>query len=210
MNVSGEFQIARIRLLIFVAVAALHITLIMFVAFRMETAARTEEPVAGVMRLVDVEELIPPPPPPPERPPQTPQTNTDEAIAETMIETDEPPPPVTAPVPREEAAVSEQIEYLRPHQISVLPVLPEDQIVRNTVYPPIAQRSGIEGRVILELYIDRYGVIRDIRILQEDPLNRGFGEAAVNAFRGISGKPAEANGVPVAVRVRYPFRFTLR
>jgi protein TonB len=89
--------------------------------------------------------------------------------------------------------------------------MPEDQIARNTVYPPIAQRSGIEGRVILELFIDRHGVIRDISILQETPLNRGFGEAAVNAFRGISAaKPAEANGVPVATRYRYPFRFTLR
>jgi len=172
----------------------------------METSVRTPEPVAAVMRLVDVQEVLPPPPPP-ELPPEIPRI-TDEAIAEIMIETDEPPPPVIAP-PRHHA-FPEQIEFLRLHQISVHPVLPEDEILARIVYPPIAQRSNIEGLVILELFIDRHGNVRDVRVLREDPPNRGFGEAAINAFRGISGKPAEANGEPVAVRFRYDLRFQLR
>ena len=204
-NTGARLNVGRIRLIIFAAVAGLHIIIIFTVAIHMETVVNEAEPVAGVMKLVDVREELPPPP---ERLPELPQTNTQESIAETMIETDEPPPPVTAPV--QSYAVPEQIEYLRQHQISLLPVLPEDEIIRAMVYPPIAQRSNIEGMVYLELFIDRQGNVRDVRILRENPPDRGFGQAAVNAFKGIRGKPAEANGVAVAVRYRYNLRFELK
>ena len=203
MNKTGRLNAARIRLFCFVAVAFLHITLLLLVVFRMKIEVKPAEPVAGVMKLVDVQEELPPP----ERPPDLPQTNTTENIAETMIETDVVPPPVNAPVRN---TVPEQIEYLRQDKISVLPVLPEDQIMRAVVYPPIAQRSNIEGMAYLELFIDRQGNVRDIRILRENPPDRGFGEAAANAIRGIKGKPAEANGVPVAVRFRYILKFVLK
>ena len=128
---------------------------------------------------------------------------------QTMIETDTPPPPpVIAPV--QEYVEPEQIEYLPQHRITQVPVLPEDEIRRATVYPPIAQRSNIEGVVYLELFIDRQGNVQNVRILRENPPGRGFGEAAVRAFRGIRGKPAESDGVPVAVRYRYNINFTLR
>ena len=199
------FKVSRIRPVIFTAVALLHIIIIVFVAFNMDTVAMPEEPSAGVMKLVDVEEEIPPPP---EKIPDTPFTNTLESIAETMIETDVVTPPIIGYVPPA-STVEPEIVYLPQHQISKVPELPEDQIVRNTIYPPIAQRSNIEGVVYLELFIDRVGSIRDVRILRENPPGRGFGEAAVNAFRGIHGKPAEANGEPVAVRYRYNINFRL-
>ncbi|MDR0710707.1 MAG: energy transducer TonB, partial [Spirochaetaceae bacterium] len=70
---------------------------------------------------------------------------------------------------------------------------------------------GIEGVVYLELFVDAQGEIRQISILRETPEGRGFGQAAVNAFRGIrADKPAKSNGQEVAVRFRYPVRFTIR
>jgi protein TonB len=204
MNSVSTFNIARIRLICFTAVAILHVMLIMLLVFRMETVILPPEPIAGVMKLVDLLEHLPPPPP---RPPDEPVTNTLETVAETMIETDVVLPPVIyAPV----QSAPEVIEYLPQHRITVLPVLPEAEIVRNTVYPPIAQRSNIEGIVYLELFIDRQGNVRDVRILRETPQGRGFGEAAVNAFKNIRGRPAEANGEPVAVRYRYNINFTLK
>jgi protein TonB len=47
-------------------------------------------------------------------------------------------------------------------------------------------------------------------VLKETPPDKGFGAAAVAAFKGIKGAPAEANGKPVAVRYRYPVRFELK
>lgn len=204
MNKPAFITLKQIRILIFASVALLHIILIIFVTFNVKIDSGDAEPMAGVMKLVDVEEE-----PPPEELP----VNVQPALAETMIETDTEPPPasfsVTGPVSPVSGTGREEITYLPQHQISVLPVLPEDQIVRATVYPPIAQRSNIEGVVYLELFIDRQGNVRDVRILRETPAGRGFGDAAVNAFKGIRGKPAEANGEAVAVRYRYNINFRL-
>jgi protein TonB len=202
-----EFNMARLRLLIFAAVGALHIVLIFFVAFQMNVSEQVQPQQAAVMRLLDVSEVIPPPPPP-EVMPEIIQTTT-EAIAEHMIETDEVPQQII--VAQNYAPPAEVINYLPQSRINVLPVLPEDEIVARMVYPPIAQRSGIEGTVRLELFIDRYGIIRDVRVLREDPEGRGFGEAALAAFRGINATaPAQADGQAVAVRFWYNLRFTLR
>jgi protein TonB len=95
------------------------------------------------------------------------------------------------------------------NKISKLPVFSEGAIKKVLTYPTIAQRSGIEGSVILELFIDREGVVQRVFILKETPPDRGFGEAAAKAFQGQRCIPAEANGIPVAVRYRYPVRFAL-
>ena len=202
MSNDSSFLINHIRPLLFLLTGVLHVIIIVFVAFNADTIIQNEEPGAGVIKLVDVEEDIPPP----EKIPDTPFTNTLDTIAESMIEAEV----ITAPIIGYVAPPkTDEIIYLQQHMISVLPVLPEDQIVRNTIYPPIAQRSNIEGMVYLELFIDRLGNVRDVRILRETPANRGFGEAAINALKGIKGKPAEANGEPVAVRYRYNFNFKL-
>jgi periplasmic protein TonB len=208
MSSAEAFHLGRVRFITFAAVAILHILLIMLVAFNIETIIAVPEPVAGVMKLVDVEERIPPPP---ERPPE-PITNTMETVAETMIETDEPPPPpvVYIEAPPAPPPPVEEIVYLQQHLVTALAVLPESEIVRAAVYPPIALRSGIEGTVYLELLIDRNGNIRDIIILRENPPNRGFGEAAVNALKGLKAKPAEANGTTVASRLRYNYTFKIK
>jgi protein TonB len=80
----------------------------------------------------------------------------------------------------------------------------------SLVFPPIALRSGIEGRVILELFVDKNGTIQRIMILREEPQDRGFGEAALKAFSGKQGTPAMANGEPVSARYRYPVSFRIR
>jgi hypothetical protein len=71
-------------------------------------------------------------------------------------------------------------------------------------------RSGIEGRGILELFVDRTGIIQNITILLEEPAGSGFGEAAIRAFLGKKGIPATANGEAVSCRYRYPVVFRIR
>jgi protein TonB len=208
MSNAETFSLGRLRVLIFSVVAILHVLLIMLVAFNIETMIAEPEPVAGVMKLVDVEERIPPPP----EKPVEPVTDTIETVAETMIETGEVPPPPAEYIEPAPAAPppEEQIEYLQQHRVTTLAVLPESEILRAVVYPPIALRSGIEGTAYLELLIDRNGNIRDIIVLRESPAGRGFGEAAVKALQGLRAKPAEANGVAVASRLRYNYTFKIK
>ncbi|MDR1908440.1 MAG: energy transducer TonB [Spirochaetaceae bacterium] len=201
----------RTRLAIFALAALAHILLIRFVAVKLETAEPAPEAPVQIMRILDLEEEIPLPPPP--APARAQPQNAVESIAETLIETDE-TPDQTIVEPGSltgfQALGPGDDEYLPMSRVSVAPVFDERAILRNLVYPAIARRAGIEGLVYLELVIDRNGVIQRIRILREDPPGRGFGEAAVKAFDGISCRPAEANGRPVGVYYRYPIRFRLR
>jgi protein TonB len=220
---------------VFIFVAAMHILMLFFIVFTIEVTAGTQELPANVMKLADIEEEVqeevPPPPepeplpPPPikEHPPQkilpeevpAVEFTANEPVAETIIEAEETPVEVAA---APEAFIASETpstaryteEYLPQNQVSILPRLDEKEIRSKLIYPSIALRSGLEGTVYLELYIDREGQVRRIVVLKENPPDRGFGEAAVKAFEGLRGKPAEANGKAVAVRYRYPVRFQIK
>jgi protein TonB len=189
-----------LRLLLFAGVAVLHVILILFLAFNVKVASREENENARIMKLADLAEA--PPPPSLESIPRV------EAIAETMIETDT--------LPEQHIVAAGQInlsgsfdDYLPAHRVSVNPFFDPEKLAAEIGYPPIARRSGIEGRVILELFVDRTGLVQQIRVLQENPPGRGFGEAALRAFSGRRGSPAMANGEPVSCRYRYPVSFRL-
>jgi protein TonB len=206
----------RLRLVLFIAVAALHGVLIFFLAFNMGTPPLSAKEPLRVMKLTDIMEDIPLPPPPPPAPEKVPN-NAVEAIAENMIETDKVPEnqvvvaPGTLQTPQDNSNTAAAEVYLPQSKISVLPKFDEIKIRQNMIYPRIARDSGIEGTVYLELFIDNAGVVRQVRILKEDPPGKGFGEAAVKAFEGISAKsPAQANGENVSVRYRYPVSFRIR
>jgi protein TonB len=193
-----------LRPVIFIFAAVLHLVALFFIVFETEQQKEDALEHARIMKVTDLDEL---PPPEPEQIPQV------EAIAETMIETDTPPvqevvaagtiiTPITVAEPEE--------EYLPMHRVSNPPQFDANAIKNEIIYPPIALRSGIEGRVILELFVDRTGTVRDIKILQENPEGRGFGEAAIKVFSGRKGKPALANGEPVSARYRWPVTFTIK
>jgi protein TonB len=191
-----------LRLIILVLVTALHITLVVFVAFNVKTAGNAAEESARVMKLTDLAEA--PPPPEEESLPKV------EEIAEVMIETDTPPAQTVVAAGTLQVQGNTWDDYLPAHRVSQAPQFDTGAIAADLVYPPIAQRSGIEGRVMLELFVDRNGQVQRVTILLENPKDRGFGEAAVRAFSGRKGKPAMANGEAVSCRYRWPVSFTLK
>jgi protein TonB len=202
-------KINIVRLCVFLVIAALHGALL-FVTFKMKTAEVVAEAPAQIMKLTNFDELIPPPPPPELIPPPV-YSNTVESIADVMEATEEEVPDVivtTEALPSN--ASYGQTEYLPMHKISVPPVFSEQELRQRLTYPVIAQKSGIEGIVYLELFVDNQGNVQNIIILKEDPIDRGFGEAAIKAFQGFRGTPAQSNGKTVAVRYRYPLRFVIR
>ena len=207
---SGMNKAYGFRALVFIAAAAIHGALILFLVFRIPRAPQAAPETAAVIRLADLAEERPPSPPPLPPPPSTAPQNAVEAIAEHLEETDTAPGetavPQAAPVPR---AAGE--EFLPAHLVPERPVFNEEKIKDAIVYPPIAKRSGIEGRVILELFIDRQGLVRRVAVLKEEPAGRGFGEAAARAFQGILCVPGRtADGEEVSVRIRYPVSFVLK
>jgi protein TonB len=76
------------------------------------------------------------------------------------------------------------------------------------VYPAQARRLGQEGRVVLRLTIDARGNLLKVVVLQGP--GYGFEEAAVEAVKRSSFRPAIVNGQAVASSARLPIRFALR
>lgn len=91
-----------------------------------------------------------------------------------------------------------------------VPVEKEPRIVKSVVpyYPELAQKAGIEGRVILKIWVDADGKPHQATILRSD--NSIFDKPAVEAAMKYRFTPAILDNKPVAVWVVIPFTFKLK
>ena len=167
----------------------------------------------GILELEDVElqeiliENIPQTqqierPPPPARP-SVPVESEDEDIADdlTIEETDldnfeawdAPPPPPEGP------------------RVKFIPYDDPPQPLSNIrpVYPEIAQEAGIEGTVVVQVFVDKKGRVKDTVILKGIP-NTGLDEAAISAIRKTRFRPAKQRERPVGVWISIPVNFRLK
>ncbi|MDR2758223.1 MAG: energy transducer TonB, partial [Spirochaetaceae bacterium] len=171
-----------LRPAIFLFAALIHGILLFYFVIYIEPSLNEPEPPLTVMKLVDIQEELPPPPPPrpPPAEPLPAVENVVETIAENMTVVEEVPEEqilvdpgaLTAPVT---ITAPEPETYMPQNKISKPPAFSEEAIKKVLSYPSIAQRSGIEGSVILELFIDRKGVVQRVSVLKETPPGRGFG-----------------------------------
>ena len=77
------------------------------------------------------------------------------------------------------------------------------------IYPDLAKRAGIEGRVTIRVLIDKDGSVRKMFI--EDSDNSLLNEAAENAIRNYGRfKPAIQNQEPIMCWISIPIQFKLR
>ncbi len=74
-------------------------------------------------------------------------------------------------------------------------------------YPRLARRLGKEGKVVLRLFIDEHGRLVSVEIFEK--AGHGFDEAAIDAVKASTFKPAKLNGHPVACKALLPIRFRL-
>ena len=141
-------------------------------------------------------------PPPPARP-SVPVESEDEDIADdlTIEETDldsfeawdAPPPPPEGPRVK-------FIPYDHPPQ-------PLSSI--RPVYPEIAQEAGIEGTVVVQVFVDKKGRVKDTLVLKGIP-NTGLDEAAVTAIKKTRFRPAKQRERAVGVWISIPVNFRLK
>ncbi len=74
------------------------------------------------------------------------------------------------------------------------------------MYPEVAKRAGIQGRVVLEAEIDRDGVVQYLNAVEGYPL---LISAALNAAKDWRYRPYRLHGKPVAVTTTIVVNFTL-
>ena len=153
------------------------------------------------------QEAAPPPPPKPPIPIEAPSDDVleDIEISETELDVDAvieaaPPPP-----PEEDegepvffVAVEEQPE----------PIGGIEAIQRAIIYPEIAKRAGVQGRVYVKAYVDKNGDVRKVDILKG--IGAGCDEAARDAVMKTKFRPGRQRGKPVNVQVSIPVVFKLQ
>ncbi len=142
-------------------------------------------------------------PEPPSRP-SIPVASDDEFMDEDLTiedtdfedfeEWDAPPPPPQDDGPR--------IKFI-PYDEAPVPTTPI-----RPVYPDIAQEAGIEGKVIVDFFVDENGIVTDIYVYQGIP-NTGLNEAAMDAIKKTKFKPAMQRDRKVGVWIRQAINFNL-
>lgn len=210
MDTLYQFGLRHGRKLLILVAALVHLAFILLVTFRLSPTQVAEREAAEVFKMVDVAEYAPPPSKAKEiiQPESTVNVAIQAPVASEVIETEKIVVETTGAVTGNAGADAEVIDYVPQHKISRVPVIPAQKVLDRIQYPELAAKQGIEAVVYLELHIDRYGKIRNVIVLK-DP-GYGFAQAAIKALEGIVCQPAAANGEAVAVKFRYPVRFTLR
>lgn len=149
---------------------------------------------------------LPPPPTPPipiEAP--TDETLDDFEIEETVWNVSDkvsaPPPPIVSKeeeIPTIFVAVEEMPE----------PIGGIVSIQKRIVYPEIAKRAGVQGRVYVKAFVDENGVVFKVELLKG--IGAGCDEAALDAVKKSLFSPGKQRGKPVKVQVTVPILFQLQ
>ena len=80
---------------------------------------------------------------------------------------------------------------------------------QNLVYPEIAKRACVEGKVILSFIVDKNGNIVDVKVAKS--IGAGCDEEAMRVLKITPGWiPGKQNGNPVLTRINIPVVFKLR
>ena len=150
-------------------------------------------------------------PPPPPKPPIPIEAPTDDVLEDVEIESTEldvdatisaPPPP---PVVEEEEA--EPVFFVAVEEMPE-PIGGISAIQSKIVYPEIAKRAGVQGRVYVKAYVDEAGRVTKVELIRG--IGAGCDEAAMDAVKSVMFKPGKQRGKPVKVQVTVPVLFKLQ
>ena len=189
----------------------------LIIAFKFFPKVEKEQVVLdGPQELVEVEdvehtkqEAAPPPPPKPPIPIEAPTDDVleDIEISDTELDveaevTAPPPPPEVEEEEEEEPAFFVAVEDM-PEPIGGIA-----KIQSQIVYPEIAKRAGVQGRVFVKAYVNKNGDVHKVELIKG--IGAGCDEAALEAVRKTKFKPGKQRGKPVNVQVSIPILFKLQ
>ena len=141
-------------------------------------------------------------PPPPARPSVPVESESEDIADDVTLEEftldefdawDAPPPPPEGP----------RVKFI-PYDDPPVPLRPI-----KPKYPEIAQEAGIEGTVVVQVFVDERGRVKETVILKGIP-NTGLDEAATQAIRLVRFKPAKQRERAVGVWISIPVNFRLK
>lgn len=123
-------------------------------------------------------------------------------IMDLDLDEDAPPPP---PPPDEDSDVIVFVPYDEPP----VPIGGFPAIQKKLVYPEIARKAGVEGRVTIYAQVDENGNVVKTKVVQSLGPN-GCDEAAIKAIMSVKWKPAKQRDRSVKVWIAVPVDFRLK
>ena len=172
-----------------------------------------EKIVTDTQELFNVEDVQqtkqenrPPPPPKPPIPIEAPSDNVlnDIDISSTELDVNanvEAPPPPKVEKKEEEPTYFVAVEEM-PEPIGGIAA-----IQAKIIYPEIAKRAGVEGRVYINAFVDENGNVTKAEVLKG--IGAGCDDAALKAVKETKFKPGKQRGKAVKVQVSVPVIFKL-
>lgn len=153
------------------------------------------------------QENRPPPPPKPPIPIEAPSDDVleDIDIAATDLDIDaevKAPPP-----PKVEKKVDEEPQYFVAVEEMPQPIGGIAGIQSKIVYPEIAKRAGVEGKVFILAFVDVTGTVTKAEVIKG--IGAGCDEAALSAVKATRFKPGKQRGKAVNVQISVPITFRL-
>ena len=149
-------------------------------------------------------------PPPPPKPPIPIEAPSDDVLEDIEIEDTEidfeaeieaPPPP-----PKDE--IEEEPTYFVAVEEMPGPIGGIKAIQEKIVYPEIAKRAGVEGKVYVLAFVNEQGEVTKAQIIKG--IGAGCDEAALSAVLKTKFTPGKQRGKPVKVQVSIPIIFKLK
>ena len=190
-----------VRITSFAGIALLIITFLIFP--RVVNRVELDEEVQIIIEQIDIPQTEQFDRPPPPARPSVPVESESEDIADdvTLDEFnlddfdawDAPPPPPEGP----------RVKFI-PYDDPPVPLTP----IRPK-YPEIAQEAGIEGTVVVQVFVNEKGRVTETKILKGIS-DSGLDEAAIKAIEKVKFRPAKAKGKKVGVWISIPVNFRLK
>lgn len=154
---------------------------------------------------------VPPVPPPPPKPPIPVEAPSDENLEDIEIEGNE--LDLTEVIANTEMELKDEIDnspvFEVFHAAEKMPKLIGglSEIQKKVVYPEIAVRAGVQGKVYVKAIVKQDGNLDSVHVVQG--IGAGCDEAAIDAVLKSIFKPGIQRGKPVNVWISIPIRFKL-
>lgn len=178
--------------------------------------SRSKQIIEVPQELVSIEDVAitkhestPPPPPKPIIPIETliEDILEDVEIEQTELNVSE---VIDAPPPMYEEKSEEEIETTFFIAVEEMPepIGGVQGIQQRIVYPEIAKRAAVQGRVYIKAYVNELGDVVKAEVIKG--IGAGCEQAAIEAVMQTKFKPGKQRGKPVKVQVSIPIRFVLQ
>lgn len=80
-------------------------------------------------------------------------------------------------------------------------------LIKKIQYPEIAKKGGVEGRVIVMVYINENGGVDDMKVIRG--LTGGCNEEVERVVKSSKFKPGQKDGKPIKAKLTLSFTFKL-